>query len=1358
MNPSPQTPGARAEIAMPHRLRATSGVAIVITLLMLSVITFLAIAFVAMSTRNRSAVSASMDTATARAMSDAALARAQAEVLAQMLAHGDPLYYDYMVSRNYISPFGFVSGSSGWTNVNYDSFANATNTLADWVQNIANLYYDPRPPVFVQTNPALPANYDFRFWVDINRNGRFETNGYQPTNDFEATGNFNGNYAYLNGEPEFIGVLRNPLQQHSSSNQFIGRYAYMVLPIGKTLDLNYIHNQLKGAYQNTVPVYPTNNNFLYNAASSDGFVRDQGIGSWELNLAGFLDALSPWAYEGIGPAPLPSAYGFANSPYLYTTPNSPLNNSGYAFQDAESILHYRYMPYVQPAPYSLASLPNYFPYFTNLVPYSFSKGYPDFTNNWLDMYCETAPMTAPFDYPDTWQHSNYQQQQLSMPWAGSFQTNLFFDVQDLFDTNKTSTNFVLRMLYASQRTNTFDRYTFLRLLSCIGVGSSPEYGVWVNDDNGHPTLRTKVNINYDNTSQINSPTAPYALMPTNLVPWTPLGFFTNAAELLLRSQSFVFTNYYVIGQNLAPLHFGVTNIPVFVAWQPGIHYSPAIHRMLQLAANIYDATSYTNTLLSAQPAGNLPPAPPVRHPSIFRPLFQIVNQGTTNASLYITGYAQVMNGQDAWTNLFLKSYLDVTSITNIGPGSVTSNTVNNYNFAGIPWIVAANKGLPAFYHYTAESEVLLERKLLFQRYLNPDGTAITNKGPQYTNQFYCMDLTNTFGMDAWNAYPSNFYGATNGIYCYFSNFITIQLTNESTNTPGGYFTNIIISTYQCNSNILLPPSSPLPPLFTASPGSYGPIYFPGTGRSIQPNITNGFRTMYNITNFATLLPAYYSLNTRNWYYFTNNTWFESNSFRPADLPQAGWPYFNWTLNVTNHVVYALFDGPPNNAGTALLDYVNLGPIGLSTNLVACAELQSGNTGTATNYWTQGNANDSITSPASTGMLTQITNGMTSDSTFLAFMTGSNGTSTQPLFSCPVGPTFVILQQTNWVANDPLVHYTAEDLVWPTDPTTAVAAHDYNVNPDVPLLTNSIGSVSARYAPWGANDSIGNKMLFKDPLLYSPSNWDFPTNKFPGVGWIGRVHRGTPWQTVYLKADNPDSGETVNSGYDKWPKWVNPFAAYPQDTYPTNDWSLVDLFTTSPNDDAARGLLSVNQTNDAAWAAVFAGVIAPTNANGGAPIWPNNYNNTAVLNFNYTNLVDGPNGINGLRTNLAQYPQYAPYGIFHHIGDILAAPALTVLSPYLLFKDAPYNDEMVERIPQQTLSLLKLGEPQFVVFAWGQSLKPKGPPYLGGGPNQSVVTNYEITGEILTRTVCHVEHANGLKLVIDSFNVESGNPP
>ena len=233
------------------------GIALVITLLMLSAITFLAVAFLAMSQRDRAAVTATLDVDSARNMSDAALNRAQAEIVAQMLARGDVLSYDYMVSRNYISPFGYKNKDTDVTNVNYDIYSstgpfnpqfNMSQNTAAWAQNIGNLFYDPRPPVFVVTNPAYPNNSDFRFWVDINRNGRFETNGYLPY--VMDNGLTNGNWGYFNGEPEWIGVLRDPLNRHSATNPFTGRFAYMVLPIGKTLDFNYIHNWAKGNYSN----------------------------------------------------------------------------------------------------------------------------------------------------------------------------------------------------------------------------------------------------------------------------------------------------------------------------------------------------------------------------------------------------------------------------------------------------------------------------------------------------------------------------------------------------------------------------------------------------------------------------------------------------------------------------------------------------------------------------------------------------------------------------------------------------------------------------------------------------------------------------------------------------------------------------------------------------------------------------------------------------------------------------------------------------------------------------------------------------------------------------------------------------
>ena len=109
----------------------------------------------------------------------------------------------------------------------------------------------------------------------------------------------------------------------------------------------------------------------------------------------------------------------------------------------------------------------------------------------------------------------------------------------------------------------------------------------------------------------------------------------------------------------------------------------------------------------------------------------------------------------------------------------------------------------------------------------------------------------------------------------------------------------------------------------------------------------------------------------------------------------------------------------------------------------------------------------------------------------------------------------------------------------------------------------------------------------------------------------------------------------------------------------------------------------------------------------------------------------------------------------------------------------------ERIPQQILSLLKVGEPRFVIYGWGQSLKPArlGVQYDGSGridptkplsgpsidPGTKTVNNYQVTGEVATRSVVRVvfperESNNPLdpgyyrpdhrrpRLVVESFNV------
>ncbi len=60
----------------------------------------------------------------------------------------------------------------------------------------------------------------------------------------------------------------------------------------------------------------------------------------------------------------------------------------------------------------------------------------------------------------------------------------------------------------------------------------------------------------------------------------------------------------------------------------------------------------------------------------------------------------------------------------------------------------------------------------------------------------------------------------------------------------------------------------------------------------------------------------------------------------------------------------------------------------------------------------------------------------------------------------------------------------------------------------------------------------------------------------------------------------------------------------------------------------------------------------------------------------------------------------PGGVFTQLGEILSVPNLTVASPFLNTSNptVQLNDAAYERIPQQIMSLLRVGQPRYVIFA------------------------------------------------------------
>jgi hypothetical protein len=419
---------------------------------------------------------------------------------------------------------------------------------------------------------------------------------------------------------------------------------------------------------------------------------------------------------------------------------------------------------------------------------------------------------------------------------------------------------------------------------------------------------------------------------------TPLQFFANQANALLQAE----------------FGFGVTNIPVYSTTNPAIGYNASIHYQLQSAANAYDATT---------PGTNLP--------SVFRPLFS----WQTN-TLFVVGYTCVTTDFYAQIGRGFKVLSDPT---------ITSND----NVWGIPWVVGAKGQTPAFNEYCYSSEFSIWRDLLFVRYPAPlPGKYITNRPPQYTNQLYFMSISNIFGAEAWNFYPTIF---TNSVTLVVSNQISITITNN----------------YNFGTNMVFNAGTNWP--IDSWPG------WPGYGRS-------GSFEVPLFTNIISLSSSYWSESIGQFVTITNGI----PVILPGDLQQTGWPVHAWTLNITNNLMYALID----NQSGHVLDFVNLGDFGSSLNLNEVLT----NISETPNMWIVTPAIDVPNSPLSTGAINQIYEGFQEPEglQFLESLDGFSGgyPSTVGIFADPYIASANCIQSCSWHAGNPMVHFTVEDLVDP----------------------------------------------------------------------------------------------------------------------------------------------------------------------------------------------------------------------------------------------------------------------------------------------------------------------------------------
>lgn len=237
----------------------------------------------------------------------------------------------------------------------------------------------------------------------------------------------------------------------------------------------------------------------------------------------------------------------------------------------------------------------------------------------------------------------------------------------------------------------------------------------------------------------------------------PTVFFTNVAARLLQTG---FT-------------FGPDHIQVY----PTNQYTPSVHRLLQVAANLYDAAATRTYGIPDATNG---------FPTVFRPLFR----QTPDGQVLIAGYREVTNSAMAYAQ---------TAPTNVdfSLGLNTNGTIKEYGtpfdpddrneamVAGMPLVIGARKGFPNFNEFVMQTAVAVTRRLEF-----------TNKSPNVTilnlatNQMYVVSISNSFGVEAWNPYTNAYSRSLQmmvavSAYTCLSNESGVVLTNDpSFSSPG----------------------------------------------------------------------------------------------------------------------------------------------------------------------------------------------------------------------------------------------------------------------------------------------------------------------------------------------------------------------------------------------------------------------------------------------------------------------------------------------------------------------------------------------------------------------------------------------
>ncbi len=728
-------------------------------------------------------------------------------------------------------------------------------------------------------------------------------------------------------------------------------------------------------------------------------------------------------------------------------------------------------------------------------------------------------------------------------------------------------------------------------------------------------------------------------------------FFTNMSSRLLAASGYPFDS---------------ANIPIYTN---GIFvFSPDVHRILQVSLNLFDATTNHRGVASGPD-----------FPTVLRPTFSRQPNGS-DVDIYINGFTEVSSVTGASDPQFARP-LDLSDPSD----RAIAGAAPDQNIYGVPWLIGVKKGFPSFNEFAMQSVAQISRKLQIRK-------AVPGRFPITTNQMFVVGISNVFAFEAWNSYPSN-----------YSRTTQIIIANDVTMTFG--WTNDLAFDLR-GGTVSIRPS--LTAVTNISAGDWE-----GYGRSIDVPAHGSF--VVPMLKTIVLLPDSIFRTASGVTVFTTNPAVGMNLvFGFEQTGRFVLPQFNYAIS--NRIRFLLIDAETGR----VVDYLQLNELNgvrdlsqeLATSTGTFVNGNSGSTPSEAIFWaTNRPSGNSVFNPP-LGVINQIQAALgiidvpdwnsfgigqaagalkQKEIDAFRFFCGlppkyNPGTvNTNLVTTVPFTPTRKISQYLTWQANDPFVHFVRQDLE---------SRRSFNgirrEQPNGPILpVPNVGSLNDRFEPWGGSrqssiNSPGGVPRYsaacKDPLVFSAKDWDFENDGRLNFAWIGKVHRGTPWQTLYLKSAAVES--------DTWRTWLGGWDADSAlRAEPVNDRPLLDALLRLLNTENPNRLLSINTSHTNGWRRVLNGLSVLTNSSSDAELdsFP------PVVRFETDTMRAGDTQAAAIAAAILQTRDGK---IWQDVSDVLATPELAENSPWLnLSSDTQLqqgiSDEAYEKIASQLLPRLRM---------------------------------------------------------------------